>query len=143
MRKQKIFLLFSKFPGTFDSSLVRKVNRQALNLQLGLGLGKLYGTIFLFFSRHEQCEKSNKSLKLSAFVMFYFDFFTIAAGYGYNFVCHCSFPSPNCKLGTGLIILIILKAIFLALNKKIINSLNRGLFITKEVTKVKRIEMHG
>ena len=48
----------------------------------------------------------------------------------YNFLRHISFPSPNCKLGAGLFISIILRANLIALNKfkqKIIIFLNRGL----------------
>ena len=35
----------------------------------------------------------------------------------YNFLRHISFPSPNCKLGVGLFISIILRANLIALNK--------------------------
>ena len=101
---------------------VINMNRLAPNLQLGLGtnydVGSCIQQCFLFFPGTNSAKKSNKRFKYSFFAMFCFNIFAVTADgkLSYNFLCHISFPNPNCKLGADLFISITLRANLIALN---------------------------
>ena len=96
--KQKDFLLFLNFFSTLHLGICINLKkfkiwatRPGPNLQLHRGLGiyelwrrKLYPTILSSFSRHKQCEKSNRSFKQSSFVMLWV-----------QLLRHNSFPRPK------------------------------------------------
>ena len=99
------------------------MNRLALNLQLGLGTNydvKVVpnNTFFLLQARTvpRNQRKGSSTDILQCFVLIFLQL-RLIANCRYNFLCHFSFPSPNCKLGAGLFILITLRANLIAFNE--------------------------
>ena len=144
MKQKKIFLFCNCRNCAFNSSLFRNImifylnlfkaikfalkvidmNRQAPNLQLGLGtnydVGSCTQQYFLFFQaravpRNQIKDSSTHFLQCSVLIFLQL---RLMANCRYNFLGHISFLSPTCKLGDSLFISITLRANLIALNRK-------------------------
>ena len=95
------------------------MNRQAPNLQLGLGtnydVGRFTQQCFLSFQARAvpRNQMKDSSTQVVDFLQL-----RLMANCRYNFLGHISFLSPNCKLGDSLFISITLRANLIALNRK-------------------------